>query len=175
MAPPTVGGAFGVAGAVDEFDDRHWRHVTIAEASLQNADIATLTLGIAWAEHVKEFLNMHVLLEPCSRLAAGVQITALGECNQLFHDRTQFFRLGQRGFDLFVFDERTSHVGKQRLAVLMGAVQAAVASCVTHFRSPILCPLRAILLCLVADACQPLSLGRSGPGIGCVIARTHRG
>ena len=28
-----VSGAFGVAVAVDEFDDRHRRHVTIAEAS----------------------------------------------------------------------------------------------------------------------------------------------
>src|SRR6056297_1170801 len=35
-----VSGAFGIDIAIDEFDDGHWGHVTIAEAGLENADVA---------------------------------------------------------------------------------------------------------------------------------------
>ncbi len=46
--------AFGVAVAVNEFDDRHWRHVTVAEARFQNAHIAALTVFVAWAKDVEQ-------------------------------------------------------------------------------------------------------------------------
>jgi hypothetical protein len=89
-----------------------------------------------------------VLLELRCGLAAGVQVAALGERDQLLDDRAQFLGLGQRRLDLFVFDERAGHVGEHRLAVFMGPVQAAVSASVTHVSnvpSPfLLCPGRAL-------------------------------
>jgi hypothetical protein len=90
-----VGGALGRGVAVDEFDDRHRRHVAIAEAGLQDADIAALTVLVARAEDGEQTLDMLVLLQLRSGLTAGVQIAALGQRDQLFDDRTQFLGFRQ--------------------------------------------------------------------------------
>ena len=50
-----VGGAFGIETvAIDEFDDRHGRHVAVAEAGFQDANIAALTVFVAGAKDVKQ-------------------------------------------------------------------------------------------------------------------------
>jgi hypothetical protein len=41
-------------------------------------------------------------------LAAGVQVAALGQRDQLFDDRAQFLGLGQGGLDLLVLDQRAA-------------------------------------------------------------------
>ncbi len=76
-----------------------------------------------------------------------MQIAALGECNQLFHDRAKLLGLWQSRLDLLMFDERAGHVREQSLAVLMCPVQAAVTTCVTHF----FIPFGSFLLCPAAD------------------------
>ena len=52
-----------VAVAIYEFDDGHRCHVAIAEAGLQDADIATLTVFVAWAQDVEQFRDILVLLQ----------------------------------------------------------------------------------------------------------------
>src|SRR5690606_20538250 len=126
--------ALGRRVAVHEFNDRHRRHVAIAEAGLQDAHVATLTLLVAGPEYLEQARDMLVLLQLRRRQAAGVQIATLCERDQLLHDRAQFLRLGKGGLDLFVFDERTGHVGPERLAMLVCTVQAAIAAGVTHFK-----------------------------------------
>ena len=68
--PRLVVGAFRIGIAVDEFDDRHRRHVAIAEACLEDADIAAQTVLVTRAEHVEELGDMLVLLELSISLAA---------------------------------------------------------------------------------------------------------
>src|SRR5690606_1162765 len=84
--------AFGRGVTVNEFDDRHRSHVAIAEAGLQDADIATLTVFVARGQNVEEFGNVFVFFESSSCLTAGMQVTALCQRDQLFDDRTQFLR-----------------------------------------------------------------------------------
>src|SRR5690606_30981480 len=82
----------------------------------------------------------------------------------------QFLGLGQGGLDLLMLDERAGHVRPQRLAVLVGAVQTAVAAGVTHDASPL-----RLLLCPAAHAWRAALLGAECPGgAGCVRARTLR-
>ena len=69
-------------------------------------------------------------------LAAGMQVAALGQRDQLLDDRAQFLGLGQGGLDLFVFDQRSGHVGKHGLAMGCSAVQLAVCITVAHEPSP---------------------------------------
>ena len=149
----------GVAVALDEFDDSHRRHVTVTETRLQNADVPALALLVARAQHVEQLGDMHVLLQLGGGLAAGVDVPALAQRDQLLDDPLQLLGFRQGGLDLFVFNQRAGHVRPQRLAVLVGAVQAAIASCVTHVSYSVCCPLRAVLLCPAGDACHRLSLG----------------
>jgi hypothetical protein len=65
--------------------------------------------------------------------AAGVQIAALAERDQLVDDPLHFLGLGQGRLDLLMLDQRAGHVGEHRLAMLMGAVQLAIAVSVAHF------------------------------------------
>ncbi len=66
-----VAGAFGIAITVDEFDDRHRRHVAIAEAGLQHADITALTVFVARAQNVEQFGDILVLLQLALRPDGG--------------------------------------------------------------------------------------------------------
>ena len=69
---------------------------------------------------------MRLVAELRDRLAAGMQVAALGERHQLLDDRPQLLRLGQRRDDLLVLDQRGGHVGEHRLAVARRAVELAV-------------------------------------------------
>ena len=50
-------------------------------------------------------------------LTAGVQAALLAERDQLLDDRTQVLRLGQRGRDLLVLDQRAGQIDEHRLAM----------------------------------------------------------
>ena len=47
-----VSGALRIDITIDEFDDCHRRHVTITEASFQDADITTGTISITFCEDI---------------------------------------------------------------------------------------------------------------------------
>ena len=70
---------------------------------------------------------------PLSRpLAAGMQVAALAQRDQLLDDRTQVLRLGQGGDDLLVLDQRGGHVGEHSLAVAGGSAELAAGITVAH-------------------------------------------
>ena len=113
---------FGVAVAVHKFDDRHRRHITIAETRFENAHIPTLTFRVARTEDVKKFGDVLLFFQLGRGLTAGVQIAALAKGDQLFDDPLQLLGLWQGGFDLLVLDQRASHVCEHRFAVFVCAV-----------------------------------------------------
>jgi hypothetical protein len=93
LEPGAVAGALGVRVAVDEFDDRHGRHVAIAEARLEDTDIAAVPLLVAGAQHLEELGHMGVLLEPARGQTAGVEVAALAERDELLDDALQVLGL----------------------------------------------------------------------------------
>ena len=110
--------ALGGLVAIDELDHRHRRVVAVAEAGLEHAGIAAVALLVAGAQHVEQLLDHGDVAHLRDRLAAGVQVAALAERDELLHDRAQLLRLGQGGGDLLVLDQRGRHVGEHGLAVL---------------------------------------------------------
>src|SRR6185437_12314117 len=127
--------ALGVHVAVDELDHRDRGIIAIAIAGLEDSGIAALAVLIAATEHRKELLHLGLVANLRDRLAAGMQVTALGERDQLLDDRPQFLGLGQRGHDLLVLDQRRRHVGEHRLAVAGSPVELTVGVTVAHLLS----------------------------------------
>jgi hypothetical protein len=115
----------GVDIAINEFDNGHRGVVAGAETGLHDADVAAVTGGITRSDGVEQLANGIIVADLRDRLAAGMQIAALAERDELFDDRTNFLGLRQGGHDLLMFDERSRHVGEHRLAVARGAVQLA--------------------------------------------------
>src|SRR6478736_9650137 len=85
--------------AVDELDDADGGVITVAEASLENTRVAALAVLVARAEHIEQFLDHGDVADLRDRLAAGVQVAALAERNQLLDDGAQLLSLRQRGGD----------------------------------------------------------------------------
>ena len=73
-------GALRRGVAIDKLDDRHRRHVAVAEAGLQDADIAALTVLVAGAQHFEQLRNMLILLELRVGLTAGASAPEILVC-----------------------------------------------------------------------------------------------
>src|SRR5436309_1077781 len=102
--------SFGIDIAVDELDDAKRRVIAEAEAGFQNARIAAVALFVPWPEHVEELLHERDVTHLSDRLAAGMQIAALAERDQLLDDGPQILRLRQGRDDLLVLDQGLRHV-----------------------------------------------------------------
>src|SRR5262249_23666461 len=122
--------------ALDDLDHRGRRVVAVAEPGLHDAQIAAVALLVARADHLEQLLDHRHVADLGDRLAPSVQVAALAERDQLLDDRAQLLRLGQRGGDLLVLDQRGRHVGEHGAAMLGRAVELAVGVTVTHRRGP---------------------------------------
>ena len=94
--------------------------------------IAAVAVLVAGAEDVDELLDELGVAQARDGDAAGVQVAALAERDQLLDDRAKVLGLRQGGGDLLVLDERLGHVGEHRLAMLGGAVEAPLGVSVIH-------------------------------------------
>src|SRR5439155_9180030 len=107
----------------DELDEDHLRRIATARAELEDARIAARALRIARREFLEQLVHRELVLrERRERLAARVQIAALGQRDQLLDLRLDRLRLGLRGPHALVLDDLLAQVHEQRLA--MGAVAA---------------------------------------------------
>src|SRR5262249_8432450 len=125
---------FGFNLAIDKFDPRFCRIAAIAESRLHDTGVAAVAALITRTDDVEELLDLRNVADFRHRLTTRSQSTLFRQRHQLLNDRTQFFRLWQRGDDLFVLDQRGSHIGEHGLAMLCRAVELAVNLAVTHFR-----------------------------------------
>src|SRR5262249_5827633 len=137
--------------------------VAVAEARLHDAGVAAVAVLVARSEHVEELLDHRDVADLGDRLAPRMQVAALAQRHELLDDRAQILRLGQRGGDLLVLDQRGRHVGKHGAAMLGRAVELAVGVTVTHRRGPFTpsssCPRkRASTSC-----CLPFETWMAGP------------
>src|SRR5206468_8220026 len=90
----------------------------------------------------EQLLHHRRIAQLSKRLAAGMQIAALCQRYQLLNDGTQVLRLGQRGDDLLVLDQRGRKMLEQRGALVGAPVELAVGNPVTHREFPTLSPMR---------------------------------
>src|SRR5215218_3724712 len=72
---------------IDELDHGHRRIVAEAEASLQNAGVAAVAVLVASAKNGEELLHHGLVAQLRHGLAAGMQVAALAERDQLLDDR----------------------------------------------------------------------------------------
>src|SRR5580704_4651282 len=79
--------ALGLDVAIDELDHRDRRVVAVAEARLHDAQIAAVTLLVAWADDLEQLLDHRDVADLGDRLAPRMQVAALAERDQLFDDR----------------------------------------------------------------------------------------
>ena len=124
--------------AVDEFDHRHRRIVAIAEARLHHPRITARPRHVTRADGVEQLAYHGHVVECRQRPALGMQAVGivLGQCHQLFHHRAKLFRLGQRGGDLLVLNQRARHVGEHRLAMRGCAVELTAGIQMAHVPIP---------------------------------------
>src|SRR4029078_5402304 len=83
-------------------------------------------------EHLEELLHHRNVADLRDGLPASMQIAALAERDELLDHGAKLLGIRQRGGDLLVLDQRRSHVGEHRLAMLRRAVELAVNLTVTH-------------------------------------------
>ncbi len=94
-----------------------------ARTELQDARVAARALGVARRDLLEQLVDRELVLrERRERLAAGVQVAALGERDQLLDLRLDGLRLRLGRLDPLVLDQLLGQVHQQRLAV--GAVAA---------------------------------------------------
>mgnify|MGYP007112926935 CR=1 FL=1 len=118
--------------AIDELDHSHRRVIAVAEAGLDDAGVAALTILVTRGENVEQFLDLIEVAQFADRLTAQRQSALLAERDELLDDGAQFLGLRQRRDDLLVLDERSRHVGEHRLAVFCRAVELTMNFSVTH-------------------------------------------
>src|SRR3546814_417956 len=128
--------ALGCGIAVDQLDDRHRRHVAVAEAGLQHPAVAAVALLVAAGQFVEQLGRDLRVAQHRERLAAGVQVAALAEGDETVDDAPQVFRLRQGGLDLLVLHQGSRQIGEHRLAVADRAVETPAVETVTHLLSP---------------------------------------
>jgi len=95
----------------------------MAEAELENAQIAAVALGVARAQHVEELGHHVAVAQPVEREPAVGQRRFLAERDDGFRHPPQLLRLRQRGLDDLVTQQRVGHVPQHGGAMAAGAVE----------------------------------------------------
>src|SRR5258706_957882 len=123
-------------GAVHQLDQRHRCVVALAEAELEDAQVAPVARLVARAQLVEELHDDVAVGQPVEGEAAVGERWILAERDDGLGDLAQLLRLRQRRLDRLVLEERHGHVAQHREAMAAGAVELAKPVAVTHFRFP---------------------------------------
>src|SRR5215207_1990317 len=141
---PAAGGGLGVfrcrsaassqmgSGAVDQLDQRGLGAVALAEAGLQDAQVAARPLGHLRPDLVEQRHQHVAVVDLARRLPLGVKVALLGQRDQLLGVRAELLGLGLGGLDPAVLEQARGHVPHQRLLVRGGAPQGAPLVVVPH-------------------------------------------
>jgi hypothetical protein len=124
--PVALGAARGRVS--DELDEDHLGGVAATRTELEDARVAARPVGVAWRNLGEQLVHGELVLgERGERLAAGVQVAALGERDQLLDLGLDGLGLGLGRFDPLVLDDLLAEVHEQRLA--MSGVAAELVAC----------------------------------------------
>ena len=106
---------------VNEFDDGHCRIVTVTDAGLQDAGVATGTVSNLlrdFAEELVDGLFAVEVAEDNTAVVGGVLFGAIDEGLDIY---SECFGLCQRGLNSLLKDERGGHVGEHSNAMCVGS------------------------------------------------------
>src|SRR5579863_5748085 len=118
--------------AIDQLYDRHRGGIAVAETGLEDAAIAAGARLVALGQRRHHLVGDLGVLQGGQDLTPRVQAAALAERDELLDHRTQVLRLGERGGDLLVLQQRMGHVVEHGLAVGGFAAEAAAAKTMAH-------------------------------------------
>jgi len=117
---------------VRQAEERERGVVALPEPGLEDAQVPAVPLGVARAEIPEQLLDDIAVAQAVEREAAVGERGLLAEGDHRLDHAPQLLRLGQRGGDLLVAQERHRHVAKHRQAVTRRAVELAQPVSVTH-------------------------------------------
>src|SRR6202012_2793745 len=106
--------------------------IAMTETGLQNAGVAAIAGLVALGDRREQLGDDLFVAQIRNRLAAGVQIAALAEGDQLLGHRTKVLGLRQDGLDLLMLQQGNGEIGEKGLTGSSGAVQLATAHTMTH-------------------------------------------
>src|SRR6185503_16040107 len=108
----------------------------LAEAVLQDSQIAAIALRVARRELGEELAHRRAITQPIERQPPVRERRRLADRDHRLDDTPQLFSLRQRGRDALVPQQRYRHVAEHREPVTRGFVQLAQAVTVTHLLLP---------------------------------------
>src|SRR4029077_12670406 len=121
--------------ASDQLDEDHLGRVTLARAELQDSRVPTGTIDVPRSEVLEQLVHGELVLrERRERLAARVQVTALGERDQFLDLRLDCLGLRLRRLDPLVLDDLLAQVHEQRLAMRAVAAELVFGLLMSHRR-----------------------------------------
>ena len=118
---------------LNEFHVSHRSIVAIAEAHLQDAGVAALTIGETRGNLIEQLDDNIAVTKTIESQTLVGDGRFLGERDQGLNDTAQFLGLGQGSANSFVRNERAGHVAKHGGTVSRSTVELAIAVMVTHF------------------------------------------
>src|SRR5688500_5504881 len=130
-----LAGFFGLLAAVHQRDQRQRRIVALAEAGLEDAQIAAIALGVARPQVAEQLLDDAAVAQSVEGQPAVGERGLLAERDHRFHHAPQLLRLGQRGGDLLVPQERDRHIAEHRQPVAGRATELSKTVTVPHART----------------------------------------
>src|SRR5688572_7523599 len=111
--------------AVHQHDERKGRVVALPETALEDAQVPAVALGIARPEILEQLLDDVAVAQAVEGEAPVGERGLLAEGDHRLDDASQLFRLGQRGADLLMAQQRYRHVAQHRQPMARGAVELA--------------------------------------------------
>src|SRR4051812_2803002 len=111
----------------DQLEEDHLRRIAAPGAELEDPGVAARARAVARGDLLEELVDrVLVLAERRQRLAAGVEVAALGQGDQLLDLGLDGLGLGLCRLDALMLDDLLAEVGQQRLA--MGRVARELAA-----------------------------------------------
>ena len=117
---------------VDELDDSHLGVVTVTDAGLQDAGVATGAVGdllCDLAEELVDGLFAVEVAEDNTAVVGGVFLRAIDDGLDIY---SQCLGFGNGGLDALMHDKRSGHVGKHSNAMCVGSGQMIYFATVSH-------------------------------------------
>src|SRR5690625_423766 len=114
------GGLLGAHRLEDELDDGHRGVVALARSGLGDAGVAAVALGHRRGDLGEELVDDALVLDRAHHLAAGVEVTTLGQGDEPLDDRAQPLGAVLGGRDRPVLEQRGGEV-RQHVPLVGGA------------------------------------------------------
>src|ERR1035441_5856434 len=118
--------------AAHQLDHRLLGAVALARSQAHDARIAAVALSEPRAQSIEQLLEGIRRAQHHGRLAARVQRIRLGQRDHVLHQRTNGFRLRNRGDDALRFDDAGDQVAQERIAAAGGPLQFVSGVLMSH-------------------------------------------